>query len=116
MICCAETIFAGLGMTVCVTTDDGSAGKKGLITNALAPALKEKRPDMIYACGPEPMLRAVSHIAETEEVPCQISIETLMACGMGACLGCAVESKREGDLYFHACVDGPVFDAEVVKC
>jgi dihydroorotate dehydrogenase electron transfer subunit len=61
------------------------------------------------------MLACVVGIAEKYSVSCQVSIETMMACGMGACLGCAVASRTEPDRYLHACLDGPVFDAEVLK-
>lgn len=110
-----EDHFFNLGISVNTTTDDGSAGKKGFVTNIVSPAIKEHRPDMIYACGPTPMLKAVAQMAEMHAVPCQVSIETMMACGMGACLGCAVESKKDSDKYFHACADGPVFDASIIK-
>jgi dihydroorotate dehydrogenase electron transfer subunit len=61
------------------------------------------------------MLGSVARIAERYSVPCQVSIETIMACGIGACLGCAVKSKKGLDKYLHACVDGPVFDATALK-
>ena len=74
-------------------------------------ALKEVKPDIIVACGPMEMLACIIGITEKYDLPCQVSIETLMACGMGACLGCAVEGRDQPDRYLHACLDGPVFDA-----
>jgi dihydroorotate dehydrogenase electron transfer subunit len=67
---------------------------------------------MIYACGPMPMLRAVADIANKNKIPCEISIETIMACGLGACLGCAVNKNEKSGKYQHVCIDGPVFDAK----
>ena len=105
-----EDTFSALGMDISVNTDDGSAGDACLVTDSLERAVEENRPDMIYACGPMDMLRCVSDIAEIHAVSCQVSIETLMACGMGACLGCAVEPRDDTDGFLHTCVDGPVFD------
>jgi dihydroorotate dehydrogenase electron transfer subunit len=78
-------------------------------------AIEQYRPDIIYACGPLDMLKCVGGISEKHTVPCQVSIETIMACGMGACLGCAVERKEASGNYMHACLDGPVFDARCLK-
>lgn len=96
------------------TTDDGSFGERALVTAPLVRALEEKAPDIIYACGPHPMLRAVAEIAEARNIPCQISIESRMACGVGACLGCAVRPRGAEGGYRHVCSDGPVFDARSV--
>jgi len=107
--------FTRLGFKTQITTEDGSAGDHCLITDPLKEAVKEKRPDIIYACGPVPMLKHVADIAEKYAVPCQISTETIMACGIGACLGCVVERKGSFDKYLHVCKDGPVFNANVIK-
>lgn len=107
-ILCADD-FLSLRMGVHTTTDDGSAGEKGLVTDSLEREIKKRLPDIIYACGPAPMLDAVAKIAEMYETPCQISVETLMACGIGACLGCAVEKRGNAEKYMHVCIDGPVF-------
>ncbi|MBW2569286.1 MAG: dihydroorotate dehydrogenase electron transfer subunit [Deltaproteobacteria bacterium] len=107
--------FARLKLRVQIITDDGSSGEKGLVTDLLEKGIKEKKPDIICACGPFAMLGAVARIAETYSVPCQISIETIMACGIGACLGCAVESKNKSGKYLHVCMDGPVFDANMLN-
>ncbi len=108
---CADD-FSEMALQVSTTTDDGSAGKKGLVTGPLESALAAGDTQMVYACGPVGMLKRVAALAEKYKVACQVSIETIMACGMGACMGCAVKSKdpRE-DKCRHACLDGPVFDA-----
>ncbi len=111
-----ETDFSRIGLRVVTTTDDGSAGQQCLITNPLEQGVRDQPPDVIYACGPEGMLACVAGIAKAHGVPCQISIETLMACGMGACLGCAVESGTDPTRYLHACMDGPVMDVKELKC
>jgi dihydroorotate dehydrogenase electron transfer subunit len=111
---CRKT-FADFGMKVNVATDDGSDGKKGLVIDLLDLTDKKKRPDVIFACGPYAMLKAVARLSEAHQILCQISIETIMACGMGACLGCAVETNDITDRYLHTCVDGPVFDSKIIK-
>jgi dihydroorotate dehydrogenase electron transfer subunit len=107
---CAEE-FEALGIPVRLTTDDGSAGDKCLVTHPLEEAVILSPPDIIYACGPLPMLSCVAGISRKHGISCQVSIESMMACGMGACLGCAVPSSRKEDRYWHVCKDGPVFDA-----
>ncbi len=107
--------FAGLKLRVQIITDDGSSGEKGLVTDLLEREIKKKKPDIICACGPFAMLESVARIAKTYSAPCQISIETIMACGIGACLGCAVESKNGSGKYLHVCMDGPVFDINMLK-
>lgn len=107
--------FIRLGVSVTTTTDDGSAGDQCLVTHPLEEAIDHIVPDIIVACGPMDMLACVIGIAEKYGVPCQVSIETMMACGMGACLGCAVECRTDPDRYLHACLDGPVFDAELLQ-
>ncbi len=103
--------FRSLGLQVHRTTDDGSDGAQCFLTHPLEMAAQKRRPDIIYACGPMDMLSCVAGIAERLEIPCQVSIESMMACGVGACLGCAVEG-RSHDGYLHVCKDGPVFDAD----
>jgi dihydroorotate dehydrogenase electron transfer subunit len=104
-------IFEGLGLDLQLTTDDGSSGQQSLVTAPLEAAFAKTKPDIIYACGPIPMLREVMKLSRQHKLPCQVSIETMMACGMGACLGCAVEQAKANNTYLHACKDGPVFDA-----
>ncbi len=112
ILCEAE--FAALNLPVHVSTDDGSYGDACLLTHPLEALVKEQPPDIILACGPTGMLACVAGIAETFHVPCQVSIETIMACGMGACLGCAVQGKDTGPKRLHACLDGPVIDSRLL--
>jgi dihydroorotate dehydrogenase electron transfer subunit len=107
--------FSSLGIAVHTTTDDGSYGDQCLVTDPLENEVAQHRPDIIYACGPAEMLACAVGIAEKYRIACQVSIETMMACGIGACLGCAVERRNEPHKYFHACRDGPVFDAWHIK-
>ncbi len=108
-----KSVFQSLGMDLQTATEDGTEGEKGMVTQALTRWLKDHQPDMIYACGPTPMLRAVANIAQGENIPCEISVETIMACGFGVCLGCVVQTT-DGLKYRHACKDGPVFDAKTI--
>lgn len=98
------------------STDDGSAGHHGLVTDLVKKYLAEEKIEVIYACGPMPMLKAVAALAKEKGVECQVSLEEHMACGMGACLGCACALYDEnGEQYYgHVCKDGPVFPAEKV--
>jgi dihydroorotate dehydrogenase electron transfer subunit len=107
--------FEQLGVSLQCTTDDGSAGDQCLVTHPLELAVERLTPDIIAACGPMAMLACIIGIAQKYRVPCQVSVETMMACGMGACLGCAVEGRQQRDRYLHACLDGPVFDAAMLK-
>lgn len=112
-VLCAD-IFRSLDLPVKTATDDGSLGEKGMVTQPLERWLASNRPDIIYACGPMPMLRSVAEIArKNNSLPCEVSIETVMACGLGACLGCAVNKNDITGKYQHVCIDGPVFDPSV---
>lgn len=96
---------------VFVATEDGSAGTKGNVMDAIRENALEA--DVIFACGPTPMLRAIKTYAEEKNIPCWISMEERMACGVGACLACVCKSK-EVDSHSHVhnkrvCKDGPVF-------
>lgn len=107
----ARNHFSAVARRVEVATDDGSEGERGFVTVLAERALATERFDVVYTCGPELMERAVARVALAVGVPCQVSLERLMACGIGACLSCVV-STRSG--LRRACVDGPVFDAEEV--
>ncbi len=107
-------LFEEFGLPVTPTTDDGSHGDRCLVTQPLEEAIRKNPPAALYACGPPGMLRCVVGFVETYEVRCQVSIETLMACGVGACLACAVTDRKKPDRYLHACQHGPVFDAREV--
>jgi len=113
LLCLEE--FSALGVPVHTTTDDGSAGDHCLVTDPLDNAVAENKPDIIYACGPQEMLACVAGIADKHGVSCQVSIETMMACGMGACLGCAVARRDQTETYLHACLNGPVFDIKTIE-
>ena len=101
---------------VSAVSDDGTLGEKALVTKPLLAAIEEKRPDLIMACGPTPMLAAVQKIALEMGIPCQLSLEERMGCAIGACLGCNVKITAEDGSwsYKRVCKDGPVFDAKVV--
>lgn len=102
--------------TVYVSTEDGNYGVKGNILDAIRENSIEA--DIIYACGPMPMLRAVKKYAEEKEIEAQISLEERMACGIGACLGCVCKTKEKDEHTnvnnTRICTDGPVFDSREV--
>ena len=91
-----------------VVTDDGSVGRRALVTELLREELDADRAARVFACGPPPMLEAVRALCAEREVPAELALESGMACGFGACFGCVVPT-REG--YLRLCVDGPVLDA-----
>lgn len=96
---------------VSFATEDGSIGYRGMVSDLLVDIFsKRQNYDVIYSCGPMPMLKVISQIAQTHRLPCEVSVEALMACGVGACMGCVVPGG-EGE-YLRACTDGPVFKAE----
>ncbi|WP_254507695.1 dihydroorotate dehydrogenase electron transfer subunit [Anatilimnocola floriformis] len=110
--------FVGLGVDVRLATDDGSHGRKGFVTDLLRDVLKENSgTPRIVCCGPEPMMEAVAHIAAEHQVPCQVSLETPMACGVGICFTCVARIKEEDGTsdYRRTCVEGPVFDAACIE-
>lgn len=105
----------GFGVSLHLTTEDGSVGRQGLVTAELAARLAHHQgrahpPALrVLACGPNPMLWAVAAIARERDVPCFISVEEQMACGIGVCLGCAVPGATRP--FRYVCKDGPVFAA-----
>jgi dihydroorotate dehydrogenase electron transfer subunit len=114
--------FETAGALVHITTEDGSLGARGLITDLVDPFLSSSREPRaasrdlsptIFTCGPPGMLSAVARLAETYEIPCQTSVEANMACGFGACMGCAIEARSSGGepAYKLVCKEGPVFDS-----
>jgi dihydroorotate dehydrogenase electron transfer subunit len=112
--------FQTLGLDVRLATDDCSAGHHGFVTDVLKQVLTESRTQIaagkcrVVCCGPEKMMEAVSEITHSAGVPCQVSLETPMACGIGICFTC-VAKVREPDGswdYRRTCVEGPIFDAE----
>ena len=99
---------------VLLCSDDGSLGQKGFVDAQVRAVLeKDKNFTAVLACGPKPMLKNVAAVAAEYGVPCQVSMEERMACGVGACLGCAIQ-MADGTMK-HVCKDGPVFDAEEVE-
>ena len=113
-----EKEFEDVSTTLTITTDDGSYKNSGFAINYLKNDLEKNNIDCIYACGPLPMLKAVKKLAEEKEIPCQISLEEKMGCGMGVCLGCAVRTATSTDdnpQYLHVCKAGPVFNSKMVQ-
>lgn len=105
-----EDEFRAVSNAVTIGTDDGSYGYKGYIAEEMQRFAAKTNPDIIYACGPLPMLKAVKKIAEDLNIECQISMEQRMGCGIGACLVCTCESNYEGmDKNLRVCKNGPVF-------
>ena len=117
-----ERLFGALdakriSATLSVTTDDGSVGLRGRVSDPLPEVLATTKADVVYACGPMPMLRAVSRIAAEAGIPCQIAVEELMACGAGVCMTCVLPViGDDGETRMvRSCVDGPVFHGERVR-
>jgi dihydroorotate dehydrogenase electron transfer subunit len=110
---CRDELTA-LGLPLTLTTDDGSAGDQCLITHPVETALEKGIPDAVFACGPMPMLACLAGILKTRPIFTQVSVESMMACGMGACLGCALPDKDKSAPYRHVCIDGPVFDLDQI--
>lgn len=110
-----EDEFESVSNKLVLTTDDGSYGEKGYAINFLKEDCKNEKPDIIFACGPLPMLKAVQEFANSENIPCEMSLEERMGCGIAACVGCAVKVvKDEKEYYEYVCKQGPVFDSKVV--
>ena len=106
--------FKANGSDVIICTDDGSVGVHGLVTVPLAEKLSDDV--AVLACGPEPMLKAVAALCKERGVPCQISLEQRMGCGVGACVVCSCMTVRGGEeFYARVCKDGPVFDSREVR-
>jgi dihydroorotate dehydrogenase electron transfer subunit len=101
--------FKKLG-PVWLSTEDGSEGHRGFVTDI--PAFRDKYWDKVYCCGPEPMMKAVAALCRSREIFCEVSLENLMACGMGICLCCIVPTTS-GNLC--SCTDGPVFNINDLK-
>lgn len=109
-----EEDLTAAGAEVTVSTIDGSEGFQGLVTVPFEDKIRTADPavTMVYCCGPTPMLKRVGEICLNVSVPCQLSVETMMGCGFGVCLGCAVLTRKpEGLVYQRSCTEGPVFYA-----
>ena len=116
-----EDFLADLGVRVRLATDDGSFGYKGYVTKMFEEFTSEGnfRPLQIYSCGPLTMQYHVAQWALSNDTPAQLSMESLMACGIGACFGCALPASRPGgpesEAFVHVCEDGPIFSAGSIK-
>jgi dihydroorotate dehydrogenase electron transfer subunit len=114
--------FSRHGIGSILSTDDGTLGFRGFVTQALEHWLDSRptphalRPPILYTCGPEPMMKRVADIAMSRNIPCQIAVERAMACGMGTCQSCVIRVKAPADpkgcVYKLACTDGPIFKAD----
>jgi dihydroorotate dehydrogenase electron transfer subunit len=106
-----------------ITTDDGSAGDKGLVTDALVDTMEKCDTEVVYACGPHPMLSAVAGVCIERDIPIQVAVEELMGCGYGVCMTCVMplrrapkknESPEDAVTYARTCTEGPVFNGALV--
>jgi dihydroorotate dehydrogenase electron transfer subunit len=120
------TEFQKMDIPVHCATEDGSSGYRGLVTGLFHRflenhALKADTPTMGFACGPRPMLAKTASLSFNYQLPCQVSLESRMACGIGVCLGCAVKLNRQTHhdqvqkKYGRVCLEGPVFDAKEIE-
>jgi dihydroorotate dehydrogenase electron transfer subunit len=110
--------FRSRGVRVLLSTEDGSAGDRGRVTVPLERELgaARDRDMMVYACGPEPMLEAVAHLATAHGRPSQVSVERVMGCGLGGCYSCVIPVRNgpQGHHYVRSCIAGPVFSGEEI--
>jgi dihydroorotate dehydrogenase electron transfer subunit len=110
--------FRAAGFDVRLSSDDGTLGHQGLVTDLLGQALDETdgHDRLVVCCGPEPMMQAVAEICRAAGVPCQVSLETPMACGIGICYSCVTKVRQADGTwdYKRTCVEGPIFDAEKI--
>jgi dihydroorotate dehydrogenase electron transfer subunit len=105
------------GRTATITTEDGSLGARGIVTDMMGQVIHEARTDAIYACGPMPMLRAVTTMGRRYDIPVQVAVEELMACGIGVCMTCVLPVVGTDQItrMVRSCVDGPVFRGERIR-
>ena len=127
-ILCKED-FKKIGAKIHIATEDGSMGKKGISVDLFKKFVTDSQSSIfnlqssiVFACGPQGMLKAVADIARDKNIACQVSLDKRMACGTGACLGCVVKTKQKTEdrrqkteVYKCVCTDGPVFDAEEIN-
>lgn len=101
--------------SVIVTTDDGSAGFKGRVTDVLPELIEREKIDLVYSCGPMPMLQAVDEISKRYGLSHQVSVEEAMACGIGICMTCVLPMHRDGKVsMIRTCIEGPVIDGDEI--
>jgi dihydroorotate dehydrogenase electron transfer subunit len=117
-----ERVFGALtarrtGRTATITTEDGSLGARGVVTDMMGQIIHEARTDVIYACGPMPMLRQVTSLARRYDIPVQVAVEELMACGIGVCMTCVLPVVGTDGItrMVRSCTDGPIFRGEQVR-
>ena len=116
---CVE-LFEALGVTIVLSTEDGSLGVRGRVTVPLGNALEQRplgNPVKLYVCGPTPMMHACAHLAHMHGRACDVSLEQVMGCGLGGCYSCVVLARGiDGGAPHHTrtCIEGPVFDAQRV--
>ncbi|HUZ34891.1 MAG TPA: dihydroorotate dehydrogenase electron transfer subunit [Streptosporangiaceae bacterium] len=118
----ADRVFGALsarrgGRTATITTEDGTMGVRGVVTDVLSQVIHEARTDVIYACGPMGMLRQVTALASRYDIPAQTLVEESMACGIGVCMTCVLPVVGEDGVtrMVRSCVDGPVFRGDAVR-
>lgn len=106
-----------ISATITVTTDDGSVGVRGWVSDVLPDVISQAGADVVYACGPMGMLRSVAHIAAGAGIPSQVAVEELMACGWGACMTCVLPVVSDDGVtrMVRSCTDGPVFAGDRVR-
>ena len=111
--------FYDAGIDLRIASDDGSVGHHGFVTDLLAEVLREEceQPPLVVCCGPEPMMERASEVCENANVPCLVSLETPMACGIGICFSCVARVRQDDGTwdYRRTCVEGPVFDAREIE-
>lgn len=114
LIC--EQDFIKARANVQVATDDGSWGVHGYVTELLERLITQTKVDHVYCCGPLPMTKVVAQIAKKNSLPCQVSLEERMGCGIGACIGCVCKTQDDkGKIHYKkVCKDGPIFDSREV--
>lgn len=112
--------FKKLGIPVATTTEDATAGQKGFVTGPFEKLLQslereDKKHTVVFTCGPKAMMKAVADICEKENTACIASLEEIMGCGVGVCMGCVVKVKHEGDfLYQRVCTEGPAMETDKI--
>ena len=111
--------FKEIGIEPLLATENGSAGHRGYVTAIMEERLGEgSTPSAVYSCGPTPMLKRVGEIAIAKGIPCELSLEAVMACGFGVCLGCVIKTRPSGGGsgydFSRVCCEGPVFDAKEI--
>jgi dihydroorotate dehydrogenase electron transfer subunit len=111
--------FQAAGIDVRMSSDDGSVGHHGLVTDTLKQVLDETAAEdrLVVCCGPEPMMHAVSELCGTRGVRCFVSLETPMACGIGICFSCVTKVRQADGSWDwkRTCVEGPIFEAEKIE-